>query len=369
MKMIIVLLIVICTSLGDSVNAVYSNKSIEGYRASFLWECPGSTKPVVIEKKNLKFIKIYVSGAKTPTLEVGKKRKTYNHKTIVDWANDPSMDWDKRTLFYIPGWMDNIKLPMGPIMERIYKVKGYNVWILEEVTFVIEEFPIAARAVKAIGAHVGELLANLTTLQPKFDPKKLDFLGLSLGGQTMSFIAKSFTKLTGQKVSRLSGMDASGPCFRNRGPEDRIDASDADFVDLVMTNIDGLGMAAPVGHANFYVNGGETQPGDFYWMNCGSVCSHSRGYTIWAASLMFPNSFVGIKCDSVQDARNRNCYDRKPLETNLMGPNADRNKPGIYYVATRNLFPYFLGQAGTKRENDFIMNKLKSLNTVDELRL
>ncbi|XP_013190455.2 lipase member H [Amyelois transitella] len=279
------------------------------------------------------------------------------------------MDWDKPTLFYMPGWMDNIRMPMGSIMERIYMSKGYNFWMLNDIVFVMRAFPRAARAVKAVGFHVGEMLANLTAIQPKFDPKKLEFLGLSLGGQTMSFIAKRYYELTGIKVSRLTGLDATGLCFRSLGPEDRVDASDADFVDLVMTNIDGIGMAAPVGHANFYVNGGETQPGDFYWMNCGSVCSHIRGYTIWVAALLYQNSLIAIKCDSVQEARNKDCYDRVPVETNLLGLNVDRNKPGIYYLSTSNRFPYFLGEAGTRRENDFVMSQLKAINEMNELRL
>ncbi|XP_060802601.1 lipase member H-like [Amyelois transitella] len=220
----------------------------------------------------------------------------------------------------------------------------------------------------AVGKHVGEMLAHLTATS-KFDPKKLDVVGLSLGGQTMSFIAKSFTQLTGQKISRLTALDPAGPCFRNRGPEGRLDESDADFVDVIATNIDGYGMAAPVGHVNFYVNGGEIQPGDIYWILCNTLCSHARVYFLWLAALENPNSFIAMKCDSVQDARDRKCYDRRPMVTNVLGLNVNRNETGIFYLATTNVFPYHMGTRGLKKKNDFFAKHLADINVNDILKL
>lgn len=202
------------------------------------------------------------------------------------------------------------------------------------------------------------MLANLTVAG--LDPKKLEMIGLSLGGQTMSFISKHYKNITGQKVSRLTGLDPAGPCFRNLGPEERLDQTDADFVDVISTNIDWYGMAAPVGHVNFYVNGGEYQPGDILWIPCNILCSHIRSYTLWLAALQNPNAFIAIKCDTVQDARNKDCYDRLPKETNVLGLNTDRNKTGIYFLATNNNFPYYLGEEGLKKDNEFFSTRLKS---------
>ncbi|XP_053606848.1 phospholipase A1-like [Plodia interpunctella] len=353
----------------DSVSAFVSNKTIEGYPANFLPECPGSTNPVVITKKNLKYIQIYITGAN------GNKRTKYSYDTMDEIANDPSMDWDKPTVFYIPGWLENYDFPIknhytnnGPIFESLYKKKGYNVWVLNIFKFMKKEYPVAARAVMAIGAHVAEMLARLSATQPKFDPKKLQLLGASLGGQTMSFIAKSYTKLTGEKIGRLTGLDPSGPCFRNREPDTRLDESDADFVDVIMTNIHVFGMAAPVGHVNFYVNGGEVQPGKLYWMLCSVICSHERALQVWKAAVAYPKEFIAVKCDSVQDARRRNCYDRVPLETNLMGPDTDRTKTGIFLLTTTGGYPYYLGKAGLKKENDYLLNQHHSYNNNDVLR-
>lgn len=91
------------------------------------------------------------------------------------------------------------------------------------------------------------------------DPKKLELTGISHGGQGVSFIGKSYRQITGRNISRITALDPAGPCFRRLGPKDRIDASDADLVDIVHNNNEGYGIAGSVGHVNFYVNGGEYQ--------------------------------------------------------------------------------------------------------------
>lgn len=209
---------------------------------------------------------------------------------------------------------------------------------------------------RTIGKHVAEMLAYLS--KQGLDPKKLELVGLSLGSHTISFIAKNYRLQTGMNISRITGLDPSGPCFRNLGPEDRLDQTDADFVDVIETNIDGYGMAAPVGHINFYVNGGEFQPGDIFWIPCNVICSHVRAFTIWISALLNPNSFIAMKCDSVQEARNRDCYDKSPVVTNIVGLNTNRNIQGVFYLATENNFPYFMGLKGLKKENEFFDSKL-----------
>lgn len=221
---------------------------------------------------------------------------------------------------------------------------------------------------RPVSKHLAEMLVNLTAAG--LDAKRLEFAGVSLGAQIMSFVAKHFYKLTGRKVSQLTGLDPSGPCFRNLGPEGRLDAEDGEFVQVVNTNIDGFGMAAPVGHVNFYINGGEYQPGDIYWMPCTVLCSHVRAYTIWLSVLTGPSSFIGVKCDSVQQARRNQCYDRVPRETNVLSNTAtDRSKTGIFYVATDNVWPYYLGARGLVKEKELWKQHLVDWNKVDVMNI
>ena len=63
-----------------------------------------------------------------------------------------------------------------------------------------------------------------------------------------------------------AGLDPAGPFFSLNDTETRLDASDGDFVDVIHTNggtLTGneLGFLPPIGHIDFYPNGGQFQPG------------------------------------------------------------------------------------------------------------
>ena len=67
-------------------------------------------------------------------------------------------------------------------------------------------------------------------------------------------------------LGRISGLDPAEPLFQGMPPEVRLDPGDAKFVDVIHTDSKefykgGLGMEQPVGHVDFYPNGGKAQPG------------------------------------------------------------------------------------------------------------
>lgn len=61
------------------------------------------------------------------------------------------------------------------------------------------------------------------------------------------------------------------PLFIMASNENKLDASDADFVDIIHTNALVQGKIERCGHADFYMNGGVMQPG--CWQNEGSKLS------------------------------------------------------------------------------------------------
>ncbi|XP_041986254.1 lipase member H-like [Aricia agestis] len=336
---------------------VHSSKSIEGYPSGCLSDCPGSEKPAIITEKSLKQLQLVIGNLN------GSERR-YNYYEMKGLAKDPYFNFNKRTMLFVSGFLDSPLFPFTRMMADAYSKLGYNVLSLDTLKFTTVDYPIASRLARPVGKHTAEMLVNLT--RSGLDPKKLELVGISLGGQTISFIAKHYHRMTGVKIARITGLDPAGPCFRNLGADQRLDASDADFVDIIATNIDGYGMAAPVAHVQFYVNGGEFQPGGpLIWYICDVLCSHVQVIVIWISAIANPNSFIGMQCDSVQQARFRECYFRHPLVTNEIGLNTDRNKTGIFYVATQQYPPYYLGAMGLKRKNDFVLKNLKNVNDVD----
>ena len=63
----------------------------------------------------------------------------------------------------------------------------------------------------------------------------------------------------------FKGLDPAFPCFEKAGADRILDSSDADFVDIIHTNAGllvqkRLGFPFATGHADFWPNGGSTQP-------------------------------------------------------------------------------------------------------------
>nr|XP_035955907.1 lipase member I isoform X2 [Halichoerus grypus] len=83
------------------------------------------------------------------------------------------------------------------------------------------------------------------------------FIGMSLGAHISGFVGKIFQ---GQ-LGRITGLDPAGPKFSGKSFNDRLDYTDAKFVDVIHSDTNGLGIKEPLGHIDFYPNGGKTQPG------------------------------------------------------------------------------------------------------------
>ncbi|CAH2056882.1 unnamed protein product, partial [Iphiclides podalirius] len=319
---------------------VADRRAEEGYPRGLTSFCPGSTKPASIPRSQLKYLFFVVQGK-------GGSRKTYTYWDAKNIASDPRVDLSRKTVVVAIGYLDSTNFPISSIFAKEYVARGYNVILVDNQRFATVHYFLASRLMRPVGLHVAEVLAQLT--QSGLDPSRLELLGFSLGAHTASYTAKNYQLLTGRNISRIYGLEPAGPCFRDLGSADRLAASDADFVQVVHTNIDGFGMAARMGHVDFYVNGGEFQPSDLNLFPCTTTCSHFKVLFYWLAALRHPDGFVAIQCESIQQARDASCYGRAP-QTNLMGPNADDTKPGIFYLSTGKHFPFYLGRKGLREE-------------------
>ncbi|KAF9420564.1 hypothetical protein HW555_003314 [Spodoptera exigua] len=345
--------------LAPYVSMADYNRTTLGYPAGLMSICPGSTKPATIPKSQLKYLSFVVQGN-------GRSRYKYSYWNAKNIANDPRINFKRKTLLVAIGYLDSPNLPISAMFANEYEDRGYNVILVDNQRFATVHYHLATRLMRPVGKHVAEVLAQLT--QYGLDPSTLEILGFSLGCHTAGFIAKHFQTFTGRNISSITALEPSGPCFRYLGPKDRLDASDADFVQVIHTNIDGYGMATPMGHVDIYVNGGEYQPSDISIYPCTTTCSHFRILPIWISALKNPRKFIAMKCRDIQQARDAQCYGNVPLETIVMGLGIDRRKRGIFYLATTMEYPFYLGTKGLKEEYVY-WKRMTNINSGNETEI
>ncbi|XP_032158126.1 lipase member I [Mustela erminea] len=134
------------------------------------------------------------------------------------------------------------------------------------------------------------------------------FIGMSLGAHISGFVGKIFH---GQ-LGRITGLDPAGPKFSGKSPKDRLAYTDAKFVDVIHSDTNGLGIKEPVGHIDFYPNGGKTQPGCPKSILSGIQyikCDHQRAVYLFMASLETKCNFVSFPCPSYEDFKAGLCVD------------------------------------------------------------
>lgn len=93
---------------------------------------------------------------------------------------------------------------------------------------------------------------------------------------------------------------------------------DAEYVEVIHTDggLFGTGIGQAIGHADFFVNGGFSQPGCLT-----NTCCHKRAWELFAASLNSQYKYLGFQCDSMIQVNFNTCRGR----TLHMG-DADINK-------------------------------------------
>ncbi|KAM3955828.1 pancreatic lipase-related protein 2 [Aphomia sociella] len=353
------ILVTFLATLVATAHSMYTPRSDIGYPSGFLPECPGSFKNASISPKMLQQLQLVLhqwtpNGIVTRRMPVNVAAKTFARDNNTDLKN-------KKTVVYMVGFLDSSVFLHTLAVATAYAKRGYNVFVTETISFLSHIYPKSVRIAGPIGRKVGEFMVKLNELGMK--PENLELVGLSLGSHIAAYAAKHYYAATGKKPSRITGLDPAGPCFRSMPAKYRLDASDAERVDVLHTNIDGFGIAERLGHVDFYINGGEFQPGDIVYIPCLVICSHLKSTLYWWQAIENPKKFIGVKCDSVQDARIANCFNN--TETNYVGANTDFNKPGVYYLSTNNAFPYYKGKDGLKAESEVYTSTMRRINSED----
>ncbi|XP_039746391.1 endothelial lipase-like [Pararge aegeria] len=330
-----------------------------GTPTGLLAECPGMTKNTTLSEETRKSLTVVALWPDSSSW-LGSKEVTCKLSHRGAGCVAKHLDFKKRkTLVFVSGYLDASFSPISRALATPYLNRGYNVIIVEIYPILHRTYPVAARLTKPLGHILGEFLADLTL--KGLSHHKLELLGGSLGAHIASYAATRYHELTYFKPARLTGLDPAGPCFRRLPRSERINPDVAHKVDAMHTNIDGFGLPDPVGHVDFYINGGEFQPSIElnYLLPCLQLCSHVRAAIYWVLANYETDKFLAVRCTSLADVRQGNCY-HGHLETNVLGPKTNFSRPGLYYLPTTESYPFYLREKGLKLRkfaaNNYLLN-------------
>ncbi|XP_025406901.1 lipase member H-like isoform X2 [Sipha flava] len=149
-------------------------------------------------------------------------------------------------------------------------------------------------------------------------------IGHSLGAQLIGYVGH---RLNGT-VKRIIALDPAQPNFKASQKNERVDIKSGQFVVVLHTSTSFLGLREPVGHVDFYFNGGQIQPS----CSLDTVCGHIVVLDYFIASLKNPNTFTAFQCDTLLDCENQTINEHKP--TVAMNMNIPTSTRGLYSVKT-----------------------------------
>lgn len=163
------------------------------------------------------------------------------------------------TKIFIHGWNSNLQGNWYNAFRDEYFNKGeHNIIYVDWFIPGSKEYPISAANVKPVGRYIAELI-----VASKINLKTVHLIGKSLGAHVASWAGKRVQEVTGNKINRITGLDPASPKFDNvlLPKNERLNESDADFVDVIHTDAGYYGFKTPIGTVDFYPNGGGLQPG------------------------------------------------------------------------------------------------------------
>ncbi|MEE6468190.1 hypothetical protein FKM82_008197 [Ascaphus truei] len=240
----------------------------------------------------------------------------------------------RKTIFIIHGYRPTGAPPvwLNSTVQRLLYIQDMNIILVDwnrGATTVI--YHHAAGKTKAVANILKALIDDMLLQGASLD--SIYMIGVSLGAHISGFVGKMYNG----SIGRITGLDPAGPLFNGQPPEERLDHTDAQFVDVIHSDIDGLGYRENLGHIDFYPNGGTDQPGCPTTILSGSEyfkCDHQRSVFLYLSTLTESCSITTYPCESYRDYRIGKCADCKeflPMTCPVLGFNADKWKD--YLVA------------------------------------
>ncbi|CAK1590752.1 unnamed protein product [Parnassius mnemosyne] len=264
---------------------------------------------------------------------------TYNISEAAEFISEArNFEPSHKLIMFVHGFTDDPTKNSFQNISEAFLMKGeVSVIALDGSSLIRWLYLRSTTYVRFMGRKLGEVLARL--VKKGTEPSKIHMIGHSLGSHISGFAGKTLARLTGRRLGRISALDPAGPCFSHVAPELRLKNTDADFVDVIHTDSGVYGLRDPIGHVDYYPNGGSQQP------NCLlQTCSHSRAWLYYAESVLENRAFPALKCKDWEAFKDGDCED----EISYMGEGSTPETRGQFYLQTRGTLPYGLGDDGLR---------------------
>ncbi|XP_058839272.1 lipase member H-A-like [Topomyia yanbarensis] len=262
---------------------------------------------------------------------------------LIYW-NDPQslldsvFDRTHPTRFTIHGWVSGED-------ANVHRLIRDNLLALGDFNVINVDWGAGAQTINYVQARnrvgvVGDIVSRFINMLVETSGITRDSIVLT-GSSLGAHCAGNAGKFQNGAINTIIGMDPAGPLF-SLGQPDILSATDGHYVEAIYTNSGVLGFDLPLGDANFYPNGGRTQPG------CGiditNNCAHTRAHQYFAESIGSPLGFVGQHCASHEEILTGVCTQSGPPA--LMGgepSNFGRDVRGYYHLTTNGQPPFAMG--------------------------
>ncbi|XP_025931317.1 lipase member H isoform X4 [Apteryx rowi] len=168
------------------------------------------------------------------------------------------LDITKKTTFIIHGYRLTGSPPLWipDLVHLLLSAEDTNIilvdWNRGATTLIYSN---ASRNCKKVAEILKKLIDEMLIAGASLD--SFHMIGVSLGAHISGFVGQMYEG----KLGRITGLDPAGPLYRGKLPSERLDPTDAQFVDVIHSDTDGLGYREALGHIDFYPNGGTDQPG------------------------------------------------------------------------------------------------------------
>ncbi|KAG4075507.1 hypothetical protein HA402_003332 [Bradysia odoriphaga] len=233
--------------------------------------------------------------------------------------NHPKFRMNWNVVLFITGWNVNASNETVTAMYNGYRCRGgYNFLVLDTSKFLDSMYAWSEFSTEPIGEIVGGAIKNLTRFVPY---ERIHLIGLCIGAHIAGTAGRFYTKMTGNALPRITGLDPSRPCFSEDDRPNGLQRGDALFVDIIHSNVAMMWGLDPIGDADFYPNG-------------------NQAYQFYVKTI-YPGmeySFNATKCESFRLFRTGNCNDAAtPIPLGFLTPHWARGK----FFLTSLLLPDF----------------------------